>query len=51
MRGIPAWAYALAVVFFVLGVSSVAYTWSECGWKTLLLGNGGFYAAIMGLCK
>lgn len=47
---VPAWFYALAVVMLVLGVGSLVYTWQKCGWKTLMLGNGGFYAASMGLC-
>lgn len=41
---------AIGVIVVVLGISGLAFTFKECGWKTLLLGNGGFYAAVMGLC-
>lgn len=40
----------IGVVVLVLGISGLTFTFKECGWKTLLLGNGGFYAAVMGLC-
>jgi hypothetical protein len=40
----------IVVVVLVLGISAITFTFKECGWKTLLLGNGGFYAATMGLC-
>ena len=51
MNDVPAWAWIVAVVFLLIGVSAVAFTFKECGWKTLLLGNGGFYAAALGLCE
>jgi hypothetical protein len=47
---VPTWWYALAALMLVLGVSALVYTWQECGWKTLMLGSGGFYNAVMGLC-
>jgi hypothetical protein len=50
-RYTPVWHWALIALFFVLGIAQLAYTWNECGWRTLLLGNGGFWAAQMGLCE
>lgn len=50
MNNVPVWAYALAVVVLIAAVSATAFTFTQCGWKTFLLGNGGFYAATMGLC-
>jgi len=43
----PRWVY---VVWFVLAVSVVVFTFKECGAKTLLLGNGASGAAFMGMC-
>lgn len=50
MNDVPVWAWAAAVVVFIAGVGALSFTFSKCGWKTFLLGNGGFYAATMGLC-
>jgi len=41
----------LAIMILWIGISAVIFTWRECGAKTLLLGNGGFYAAAMEMCK
>lgn len=40
----------LKILFLALGMSIVVYTWSKCGAKTLVLGNGGFAAAVTGMC-
>jgi hypothetical protein len=34
----------------VMGLSTLSYTWSKCGAKTFILGNGGFAAAATGMC-
>ncbi len=34
----------------LLMLSSIAYTFSKCGPKAFLLGNGAFYAAMSGMC-
>lgn len=41
-----------AVLGFVvlLGLSAVAGTFKECGWKALLLGSGAGMAAMAGMC-
>jgi hypothetical protein len=41
------------VVLFVLllGLSSVAFVFKECGWRGFLFGNGAVYAAASGACK
>lgn len=41
----------LAVLFLWIGIGAVVFTWKECGWKTLILGNGGFAAAATGMCE
>lgn len=46
----PRWVYLVAVIWFVLAVGAFSFTWSKCGAKTLLLGNGGFTAAFIGMC-
>lgn len=51
MTHVPVWAYIVAFLFLVIGIAVVGYTWQECGWKTMLLGRGGFPAAMMGLCE
>lgn len=39
------------ILFFVfIAGSTVFYTFSQCGWKTLLLGNGATMAAVTGMC-
>lgn len=50
MRDVPVWAWILGSMFAVIATGVIAFTWKECGWKTVLLGNGGFYAAVLGLC-
>jgi hypothetical protein len=40
--------FAAAVLIFV--IVSVVYTFNACGWKTLVLGNGGPAAAMLGMC-
>jgi hypothetical protein len=47
----PAWTYVVGLVFLLMAITTIGYTWKSCGWKTLLLGNGGFYAAVLGLCE
>jgi hypothetical protein len=48
----PNWLIVmLTAMFFLIGVSAAVFTFKECGWKTLFLGNGGFSAAMMGMCK
>jgi hypothetical protein len=34
----------------LLGIAALSYTWSKCGAKTLILGNGGLTAAATGMC-
>lgn len=38
------------VIALLLGIGAFGYTWSKCGAKTLILGNGGFAAAATGMC-
>jgi hypothetical protein len=51
MNRTPAWTYVVGLVFLLMAITSIGFTWSKCGAKTLLLGNGGFYAAVLGLCE
>jgi hypothetical protein len=37
-------------LFLILGIASFSFTWSKCGPKTLILGNGGLAAAATGMC-
>ena len=47
----PRWIIGmLLVLFLIIGIGSVGYTWSKCGAKTLMLGNGGLTAAATGMC-
>ena len=47
----PNWLIVvLAVTFLGIGLGAVGFTWSKCGAKTLILGNGGFAAAATGMC-
>lgn len=46
----PKWAYVLIVIWFVLAVSAAVFTFSKCGAKALLLGNGAAAAAFTGMC-
>jgi hypothetical protein len=47
---LPNWVYPLIFVWAVIAVMAFSYTWSKCGAKTLILGNGGLVAAATGLC-
>ena len=40
----------LGILFLVFAVGSIGFIWSKCGARTLILGNGGFYAAATGMC-
>ena len=40
----------LMILFLVFGIGAVGFTWSKCGAKTLILGNGGLAAAATGMC-
>jgi hypothetical protein len=51
MNRTPAWTYVVGLIFLLMAITAISYTWRACGWKTLLLGNGGFYAAVLGLCE
>ena len=47
----PRWIFGMwMVICLVLGLSALSYTWSKCGAKTLILGNGGLAAAATGMC-
>jgi hypothetical protein len=47
----PNWIIGMwIVIFLVLGLAALSFTFSKCGWKTLILGNGGFAAAVTGMC-
>lgn len=47
----PNWIVVmLMVIFLVIGLGGVAFTFSKCGAKTLILGNGGLAAAATGMC-
>lgn len=47
---IPTWIKVLWVIFLVASIAATVYTFKECGAKALFLGNGGFYAAVTGMC-
>jgi hypothetical protein len=48
--GVP-FVYIVALfVFIAVGATTITYTFSKCGAKAFLLGNGGLYAAASGLC-
>jgi hypothetical protein len=40
----------MAGFFLLLGISTVFYSFSKCGWKAFLYGNGAVYAAASGAC-
>lgn len=40
----------LIVVFAILGIGTMGFVLDKCGPKGLLLGNGAFAAAAMGMC-
>jgi hypothetical protein len=47
----PNWLIVmLSVLFLIIGIGAVGFTWKECGAKTLILGNGGLAAAATGMC-
>jgi len=48
----PNWLIViLAILFLSIGISAVGFTWSKCGARTLILGNGGLAAAATGMCE
>lgn len=48
----PKWLIAiLSVLVICIGIGAVAFTWSKCGAKTLILGNNSFAAAATGICE
>jgi len=40
----------IIAVWAVIAISASVYAFQQCGAKTLLLGNGGFFAAMTGMC-
>ena len=47
----PNWIMGMwMVIALVLGIAALSFTWSKCGAKTLILGNGGLAAAATGMC-
>ena len=47
----PRWIFVMWVVFaLTLSIGAFGYTWSKCGAKTLMLGNGSMTAAATGMC-
>jgi hypothetical protein len=47
----PKWIFAMWMIFaLLLGIAVLSFTWSKCGAKTLILGNGGLAAAATGMC-
>lgn len=47
----PNWLIVmLSVLFLIIGIGAVGFTWSKCGARTLVLGNGGLAAAATGMC-
>ena len=49
-RDFPIWFWILAAFGLGLGLASMSYVVSECGWGGLLLGNSGVGAALLGFC-
>lgn len=49
-RDIPTWFKLWAVFCLVAGIATLVYTFSHCGPKALLLGDGALYAAASGMC-
>lgn len=48
----PTWMKVLVIVWLPLAIGGAAYTISECGFaRAVMLGNGGMYAAMMGMCN
>ena len=47
----PRWIFVMWMVLaLLLGIAALSYTWSKCGARTLILGNGGLAAAVTGMC-
>jgi hypothetical protein len=47
----PNWIVVmLMVIALVLGLAAISFTFSKCGAKTLILGNGALAAAATGMC-
>lgn len=44
------WIIPVMIICAIAGIASFSYTWSKCGTSTLLLGNGGLFAAVSGMC-
>ena len=49
-QDIPVWFRVWLVFCLVAGVTSMIYTFQQCGVKALLLGDGATAAAVLGLC-
>ncbi len=47
---LPRWIYTVIAVWIIITICAFTFTWSKCGSKTLILGNGGFTAAATGMC-
>jgi hypothetical protein len=50
LRDVPMWFKICAVICLVVGISSLVFTWKECGARTLMLGDGAVFAAATGMC-
>lgn len=46
----PIWFRLWCVLCLVLGIATAVYTFKECGWRALALGNGAAAAAFTGMC-
>lgn len=45
------WIFGMwMVIALVLGLAAISFTWSKCGAKTFILGNGALAAAATGMC-
>lgn len=52
LKDVPFWMWIVSAIVLGIGVASFIYSSKECGLgKTLLLGNGAFYAAATGMCN
>lgn len=47
----PLWFRIWMVICLVFGIALTVYTFQECGWKAMFLGNGAAYAAFTGMCE
>lgn len=48
----PTWVKIVFVVWFLLAIGGTTYTINKCGFaEAMMLGNGGMYAAMMGMCN